>query len=221
VLLQRIINFGFNKQLIPPLNFKIQKPKFNNVKTEMLSQDQLKSLLEAINGDPDQNIANLMKLALFTGMRKSELFSLKWDDIDFENDIIYIREPKSGSEEKIPLNKIARNIIESQDRADSLYIFPGRRGGKRVDASTTLNRIKKCSGLPSDFRSLHGLRHAYASMIASSGKVDMYTLQKLLTHKSPQMTQRYAHLRDETLKKAADLAGEIIEDAGRKNDESE
>jgi integrase len=50
----------------------------------------------------------------------------------------------------------------------------------------------------------------YASILASSGEVDMYTIQKLMTHKSPQMTQRYAHLRDETLQKASDLAGEII-----------
>jgi len=51
-------------------------------------------------------------------------------------------------------------------------------------------------------------------MLASSGQVDMYTLQKLLTHKSPLMTQRYAHLRDEALKKAASLAGKIVEKAG-------
>ena len=44
------------------------------------------------------------------------------------------------------------------------------------------------------------------------GKVDMYTLQKLLTHKSPIMTQRYAHLRDETLKKASTIAGELIQE---------
>jgi integrase len=50
-------------------------------------------------------------------------------------------------------------------------------------------------------------------MLASSGQVDMYTLQKLLTHKSPQMTQRYAHLRDETLKKASNLAGNLINKA--------
>jgi hypothetical protein len=40
--------------------------------------------------------------------------------------------------------------------------------------------------------------------------VDFYTLQKLLTHKSPTMTQRYAHLRDESLRRAADLAGDLI-----------
>jgi integrase len=47
-------------------------------------------------------------------------------------------------------------------------------------------------------------------MLASSGKVDLYTLQKLLTHKSPAMTQRYAHLRDDALKGASNLVGEII-----------
>jgi integrase len=49
------------------------------------------------------------------------------------------------------------------------------------------------------------------SKLASSGQVDLYTLQKLLTHKSPVMTQRYAHLRDQALRKTADLAGNIIE----------
>jgi site-specific recombinase XerD len=47
-------------------------------------------------------------------------------------------------------------------------------------------------------------------MLAGSGQVDMYTLQKLLTHKRPAMTQRYAHLRDETLRQASDLAADII-----------
>jgi integrase len=53
-------------------------------------------------------------------------------------------------------------------------------------------------------------------MLASSGQVDIYTLQRLLTHKSPVMTQRYAHLRDEALRRAADLAGDIIGQAVKK-----
>ncbi|GAB6113134.1 hypothetical protein JCM14713_28920 [Desulfomicrobium salsuginis] len=65
--------------------------------------------------------------------------------------------------------------------------------------------ILKWAGLPKDFRPFHGLRHVYASILASSGEVDMYTLQKLLTHKSSEMTQRYAHLRDETLQKASSI----------------
>jgi integrase len=50
-------------------------------------------------------------------------------------------------------------------------------------------------------------------MIASSGQVDMYTLQKLMTHKSPLMTQRYAHLRDETLKRGSNIAGDLMNQA--------
>lgn len=67
--------------------------------------------------------------------------------------------------------------------------------------------------MPKDFRALHGLRHVYASMLASSGQVDLYTLQKLLTHKSAAMTQRYAHLRDEALRRASDLAGKLFNQA--------
>ena len=47
-------------------------------------------------------------------------------------------------------------------------------------------------------------------MLASSGQVDLYTLQKLLTHKSAAMTQRYAHLRDDALRQASNLAGDLI-----------
>ena len=56
-------------------------------------------------------------------------------------------------------------------------------------------------------------------MLAYSGKVDMYTLQRLLTHKSPQMTQRYAHLRDDVLKKASNLTSDIVSEAVKINSE--
>lgn len=80
-----------------------------------------------------------------------------------------------------------------------------------------MTRIKEAAGLPKDFRALHGLRHTFASMLASSGQVDLYTLQKLLTHKSAAMVQRYAHLKDETLRRASDLAGDLLNQAMNDN----
>ena len=94
--------------------------------------------------------------------------------------------------------------------SDSPFVFPGRGGRQRTRYPKRIDPIREKSGLPPDFRPLHGLRHTYASMLASSGQVDLYTLQKLLTHKTPAMTQRYAHLRDETLRRASDLAGELL-----------
>ena len=209
-LLKRIINFGVDKGLCEGPGFKIQMPNVNNLKTEDLTTEQLKRLLEAIDKDEDIQAANIMRLALFTGMRRGELFKLKWEDVDFERGFIHIRNPKGGQDQKIPLNEAAREVLTSHPRSDSPYIFPGRVGKQRTEIRTPVDRIKKRAKLPEGFRPLHGLRHVYASMLASSGQVDMYTLQKLLTHKSPQVTQRYAHLRDEALKRAADLAGELI-----------
>jgi len=152
-------------------------------------------------------------MVLFTGMRRGELFKLQWSHMDFDRGFINIIDPKGGPSQKIPLNPSTRELLESHPRTDSHYVFPGRNGQRRVDIVKQVNRIKKRAGLPKDFRALHGLRHVYASMLASSGQVDMYTLQKLLTHKSPLMTQRYAHLRDESLRRASDLAGDLINQA--------
>ena len=76
-----------------------------------------------------------------------------------------------------------------------------------------LKRIRTAADLPADFRPLHGLRHTFASQLASSGEVDLFTLQKLLTHESPQMTQRYAHLADESLKRASGVIDGIMQAA--------
>lgn len=216
-LLRRLINFGVNNRLCPGIDFKIEMPKVDNIKTEDLTPEQLNNLLTAINSDIHPQAGPMMKMALFTGMRRSELFKLQWKDLNFERGFINIVDPKGGPDQKIPMNEGARAILEALPK-DATYVFPGRNGGRRTTIRLQVNRIKRAAGLPKDFRPLHGLRHVFASMLASSGKVDMYHLQRLLTHKDPLMTQRYAHLRDESLRKASDLAGEIINRAAVENE---
>jgi integrase len=205
-LLRRIVNYGFKKRLCEPLRFKVEMPKVNNIKTEDLTPDQIADLLAAIEADDHPQAGAMMKMALFTGMRRGELFRLQWDDIDKERGFIKIRDPKGGTDEKIPLNQAARDLLQKHPKTTSPYIFPGRNGEQRACIIRPMRRIRDAAGLPKGFRPLHGLRHVYASMLASSGQVDLYTLQKLLTHKSPIMTQRYAHLRDQALK---DGAGQV------------
>ncbi len=213
-LLKRIVSFGVNKHFCPGLDFTIEMPKVHNLVTEDLAPDQLSGLLEIIDEDSDTQAGNIMKIAFFTGMRRGEILCLRWDDVNLERGFITIRDPKGGPHQKIPLNDPAREVLESQPRSNSPLVFPGNGGRQRTVLNRRfLNRIKEKAGLPKGFRPLHGLRHVYASMLASSGKVDMYTLQKLLTHKSPVMTQRYAHLRDEALKRASEVATELIGEA--------
>jgi len=209
-LLTWIINYGVKNNLSAGISFHINKPSVNNLKTEDLTPDQLKKLLKVIDESPDIQVSNLMKLVLYTGMRRGECFRLKWDHIDFEHGFITLKCPKGGIDQKIPMNESARQLLKNHPRSSSEYVFPGRKGLQRSNIQKAVNKIRKKASLPDGFRPLHGLRHVYASMLASSGQVDMFTLQKLLTHKSPQMTQRYAHLRDESLKRAADLASDLI-----------
>jgi integrase len=219
-LFRRVVNFGVRKQLCEGLDFTIQMPSVDNSKTEDLTNEQLQALLKTIDKDKHPLAGSMMKMALFTGLRRGEMFKLKWLDINFERGFIHIRDPKGGPDQMIPLNDAVRGLLESMER-NSEFVFPGLRGGQRVNIGKQVAKIRDDAGLSKDFRPLHGLRHVYASTLASSGEVGMYTLQKLLTHKDPKMTQRYAHLRDESLKRAANLAGSLIQKAIAGNDEKE
>ncbi|MGA3280036.1 MAG: site-specific integrase [Smithella sp.] len=214
-LLKRIVSFGVSRQLCGNLNFKLETVKVDNQKTEDLNPEQLKNLLTAIDNSNDIQAADMMRLALYTGMRRGEMFKLKWTDIDFQRGFISIKNPKGGVSQKIPLNDQARQVLENHPRKVENVFIKGD-GLPFNDIKERVNKIKQAAGIPDDFRALHGLRHTYASMLASSGKVDLYTLQRLLTHKSPVMTQRYAHLRDDILKNASALAGSIIDAAKAK-----
>ncbi len=214
--IRRLIRFAVKTGMcaMPPLDqLHFAMPKVDNVKTENLTFEQITALKKALDEEVDQNAAAFMRLALATGMRKGALMHLQWTDIDFESGFITLRGDvaKKGKTERIPLNATARAILLSISKTGgSLYVFPGKDGGARKDFRRVARRVKIKAGLPEDFRPLHGLRHTYASLLASSGKVDLYTLQKLLTHSSPQMTQRYAHLADEAMHKAASVVDDIL-----------
>ena len=209
-LIGRITRFGSEKDLCKGLSFTIKKPRVNNEKTECLTKNELQRFMGVLNAEPGDISASL-KIALFTGMRRNEIFKLEWRDIDEERGFILLRDPKGGKDERIPLNRAAREVIEGQPR-DREKVFGNDHPQKCYRQALEL---KKAAGLPDDFRIYHGCRHTFASMIASSGKVDLYVLQRLLTHKSFGMTQRYAHLRDEALKAGSDVASDIFGGAER------
>ncbi len=134
---------------------------------------------------------------------------MRWDDV-IDGKWLRLRNPKGGKDKVIPLNKTAREIIENQKGKSDIYIFPGDKGPIK-NIRKGWEKIKEAAGLPPDFR-FHDLRHTFATLLASSGKVDLYVLQNLLTHSTPIMTQRYAHLIEERQQQAVSVLDELLID---------
>jgi integrase len=218
-LLRRIVNHGLKHGYctIDPKRLRFDMPAVDNEVTEFLTPEQLERLFEVVERDKSWKARGIMKLALFLGLRRGELFRLRWEDVDLETTFLVLRDPKGGRDQRLPINGAALEVLNSLPGERVGYVFPGRDGGRLVDMRKTFRRIADEAGLPEGFRPLHGLRHTYASMLASTGSVSMHVLQKLMTHKSAKMTQRYAHLADETLQDAATVAAKAFENHNGKS----
>ena len=215
-LIRRIANFGRKAGLSPGLSFIIEMPERNNEKVEYLTADEAKRLLNVLDTWKAQDVARMLKVAMFSGLRRGEIFKLEDQDIDFLNNIITLRSPKGGKTCSVPMNPVVETIFREQIEwrskkfPGSTFIFPGRNGGQRVD-STAVERIKEKAKLPKSFRIFHGLRHHYGVTLANSGEFTLDMIGELLTHRDSSMTKRYAQFLPGTKRKAADRAAELLQ----------
>lgn len=213
-LLKRLIKWASDTGRIESAHhIRFKMPSVDNTVTETMTPDQARAYFEALATEKDRDAAAYFKVMLLTGIRKSALLALQWEDVDFQRGFVTLRggSAKSGKTQQIPLAQEAVEVLRTITRTDSPFVWPGRDGGQRADFQRMGRRLRDKAGLPRSFRPCHGLRHCFASWLASSGKVDLYTLQKLLTHGSSAMTQRYSHLSDDALKRAAAVAGGIMD----------
>jgi integrase len=221
-LLRRLINYGVKHKYCQALSFKIELPQKNNEVTEYLTPEEAQRFLKVLEGWPNQDVSRMLKLAMFSGLRRGEIFKLKKVDLDFHQNLIWLRDPKGGKDVSIPMSNIIRDILYEQlafcdeRHPESPFVFPAGHGGRRTD-STAVNRIKKKAELPARFRIFHGLRHNLGVTLANSGEYTLDMIGELLTHKSVAVTRRYAQFLPETKKKAADRAAEILSKKTKKN----
>ncbi len=209
VIMRRVFNLARKWNLYDGKNpvDSVSMPKVDNQKTEMLSDDEARRLLDTLENWPCRESAAFVKFAMFTGMRRGELFRLAWNDVDFERGSVTLRNPKGGKTTTISVSAQALDTIRDLSVTCDL-VFPGRKDKQRTDFKGPWERIRKAADLPADFR-LHGLRHHFASMLVSSG-IDLTVVRELLTHKDMSTTQRYAHLRPDAVREAALKSGELL-----------
>ncbi len=219
-LIRRFSNYGRKVGLTPGLKFTIEMPKRDNEVVQYLTPEEAARLLKTLDEWKSPDVANMLRLAMFSGARRGEIFKLQDCDLDFDNHLVTLQDPKGGKTVKIPMNpiveKILRNQIKWRDglknetRKNSPYLFPNGQGGQRTD-SNAVSRLKAKAKLPKDFRIFHGLRHHYAVTLANSGEFSLDMIGELLTHKSPEMTKRYAAYIPETMQKAGNRAAEVLQ----------
>jgi integrase len=216
-LLRRIASFGVKRRLCGGLSFAVTIPKGAKQKTEDMTGEQMAKYIRTCREWPDPQEGNFQLLALYSGMRRSEIRNLKWSDVDFQRGFIVFRDPKSGQDERIPMNDAVEELLQAHlgEKERVGYVFTGEKGGPRGERQIgeSSRAIRDAAGLPKDFRPNHGLRHTFASHLASSGAVDILTLSKLLTHKGVAVTMRYSHLTDAALKRGSNVMSGIVKEA--------
>jgi integrase len=157
----------------------------------------------------------MVLLAINTGVRRGELFSLKWSDVDLKGRLLTIagKTAKSGSTRHIPLNDEAFAVLvawsnQSKDsNKESRLVFPSPVTAERMDNITSSwKNLLKDSGIK-NFR-FHDLRHHFASMLIMGG-VDLNTVRELLGHQDIETTLRYAHLAPEHKAAAVALLNQL------------
>jgi site-specific recombinase XerD len=146
--------------------------------------------------------------ALNTGMRLSEILELSWEAVDLFRKTVTVFRSKNKERRTLPLNGAAIELLKSKAKVRLIktnLVFYGPRGhnllGKR-NVSWVFHTVARRAEI-SDFR-FHDLRHTFATRLIQAG-VDLYKVQRLLGHKSPSMTQRYAHHWPESLRHAVEV----------------
>ena len=215
-LLSSMFNVAFEREIIEqsPMT-RVKKLVEQNQIERYLSEDELKRLMNVLANHhahdiDNQIIVGIVEMLLLTGARKGEVLNLKWSDLDENNHLWKLNENKSGKPRIIQLNSQAQQIIRRMSRK-YLYVFANPKTGLPFnDIRKTFQKILEAAQIE-NFR-IHDLRHNFASMAVNNG-CDIYVVQHLLGHASPTTTQRYAHLRQDTLRNASEMLAERINSA--------
>ena len=178
--------------------------------TRFLSREEIGRLhreLDRHAGDRTSRVqqADIIRL-LLTGCRKSEIVTMRWQDVDA--DTLSLAEAKTGPRQ-VFLNAPARAILERQPRSNSPWVFPSPLDpGRPQCPDLPLWYAVRREARIEDVR-IHDLRHTYASHAVLQG-IPLPVVSRLLGHKNPGMTLRYAHVGDRETEAAAERIGASI-----------
>jgi len=176
-----------------------------NWRLRILTEDELTRLIQAVKKSSNNYLLPSVLISLSTGGRRTEVMSLKWDDIDLEKRIVTYNETKNGYSRTVALSKSAIESLKKLYLSDNnIRVFPRRKplwkmgkGKSSKPWEEMTNPFARAleEAKIKDFR-WHDLRHQAASLLLGSG-ASLEEVGKLLGHRSPEMTWRYGKLLQE------------------------
>ena len=182
---------GVQWGLVPSNPVKLVKlySEKDRARTRYLSPTEKAALLAACSPE----LRRLVLIALKTGMRKSELLGLRWQDVDFGANQIKIRKSKSGRMRFIPLHSDVLEVLNDLPKGGDI-IFTSSNGNAYTLYGQVRTQFDVALGKAGilNFR-FHDLRHTFASEMIMRG-ADLKTVSELLGHANTAMTERYSHL---------------------------
>lgn len=182
---------------------RVSMEKENNKRDRWLSEEEESCLLTACA----PWLHDLVTFALHTGMRMGEILELTWRGVDFTRRTVTVLRSKNGERRTIPVNETVLRVLKEKAKVRSLasdLVFcskaftPMESGHLRRSFRLALSKAKI-----EEFH-FHDLRHTFATRLVQGG-IDLYKVQQLLGHKSPIMTQRYAHHYQESLRDGVEI----------------
>ena len=200
---------------------KVKFPKPDNGRMRFLTREEADNLLEALKVK-SADCHDMSLLSLNCGLRFGEIASLTWQDVDLTKGTLTIRDAKGGSRYAFLTEQAAAMLSTRTKGKPADFVFEGRKGEMTRISPTffrVVNELKLNEGI-TDTRlrvCFHTCRHTYASWMIEED-ADLYTVQKLLGHKTNVMTQRYSHLSENRLRdatKALSISQRPKENAGQ------
>jgi len=179
-----------------------------------MNDTELQNLLGVLKTDRRRNVCSIVLFLLSTGMRLNESLSAKWENVDLDKRTLKVQAINSKSKRMrvVPLNDSAMAVINSLDtKGHYEHLFINKRTKlPYVNIAKVWDDLRKKAGLPKT--RCHDMRHQFASFLVNDGQ-SLYTVQQILGHSDPSVTQRYAHLSTSALQLAANSASKQIQAA--------
>lgn len=206
-MFNRAIEWGWNGKN-PCGGIKKFKEKSRD---RFLQPDEIQRLIKVLNESQNELIRDYVYISLLTGVRKSDVLSMEWSEIDFINKKWRIPEQKNGEPQTIPLTDFACNILqERQKKKFNQFVFGSKLGtkGYLVEPKKGWQSILKKAEIQN--LRIHDLRRTLGSLLACSG-TSSHIISKALGHKSSKATDIYARLNLDPVREAVEKATKVFE----------